>query len=163
MLTSCVLRFGFQWKTSDSSHVRFLNACIMRSQNAFPLTFIIPRDYLFSGTRWSLKRHLQPLFITWVKHKINQQTSKSADANPHIVNGRLWALHYIHKGKRKKLSNDSFRCPLGSEPLKNLTDGSSDVDDIGQACSTLMCCGQLRKNFACMLTISKSTQRMKNE
>ena len=58
LLTSCVLHFGFQWKTSDSSHARFLNACIMRSQNVFPLTFIIPTDYLFSGTWWSLKRHL---------------------------------------------------------------------------------------------------------
>ena len=100
-----------------------------------------------------------------MKHKINQQTSKSADANPHIVNGRLWAFHYIHQGKRKKkLFNDSFRCPLGGETFKTLTDGSSDVDGLGQACSNLIVLQAIRKKkFACMLTISKSIQRMKNE
>jgi hypothetical protein len=67
------------------------------------------------------------------------------------------------KGREKKLSNDSFRCPLGGKRLKIFTDGSSDFDGLGQASSTLLCCGQLQENFACMLTISKSIQRMKNE
>ena len=95
---------------------------------------------------------------------INQQTSKSADANPHIVNVMLRTLCYVHQGKReKKLSNESDRCPLGGEPLKTLTEGSSDVDCLGQACWTLLCCGQLRKNLACMLKIFKSIHRMKFE
>jgi hypothetical protein len=123
----------FQWKTSDSSHVKFLNACIMRPQNVFPLTFIIPTDYLFSRTGWSLKRHSQPLFITWVKHTINQQTTKSADWNPHKVNGKHWEL----SREEKKLSNDSDRCTLGGEALKNLRNDSSDVDGLDQVCSNL--------------------------
>jgi hypothetical protein len=49
--------------------------------------------------------------------------------------------------EKKKLLNDSFRCPLRGETFKTLTDGSSDVDGLSQACSNLMVLQAIRKKI----------------